>query len=250
MAELTRQLAARPAAFASVTCSSAMLDIGDVHIRLDPDGDDAPPAILVERKTLADLAASLADGRYHEQKERSAASGSGQVVYVLEAHPSKLHFGDGMADVNGMSAARVQGCLFSLLLTTQVIVTRSVEETAGMLIRLGAAAQRRVQADKGQGQGQGQNARYVRAACAAASVRVRKRDNVDPSLCFLQQLCQIPGVSHGIATSIAKSFSTMRELISALEQAPDGRAREAQLSKVPMVGRKLSARICQFLEFV
>ena len=263
LAELTRRQSSQ--SVCKFECRSEMLDIGDVHVRL-VGGASPVLAILVERKTLGDLAASIRDGRYHEQKERSAASGAVRVLYVIEASPGALQLGDGpMPDVYGMPAARVQGCITSLLLSerVKVVITRSVEETAGLLVRLGAALLRRAESDaSGHAHAHAHahadahahahahaDARYERSACTASAVRVRKRDNVDPRLCYLQQLCQVPGVSHGIATSIASAYPTMRALLSSLEGLPDDRAREAQLSKVPMVGRKLSARLCEYMMF-
>ena len=236
MTELDRRLSS--AQEPVMECRSEMLDVGDVHICVD----DAV-AILVERKTLADLAASMRDGRYSEQKARAVASGAGQIMYVIEVTHGALHLGDGaMSDVNGMPAARIQGCIMSLIRSERIriVFTRSVDETAGLLIRLGGVLLRRADDAK-------DNVSYERVACAASSVRARKRDNVDPRLCYLQQLCQIPGVSHGIATSIASAYPTMRALLSMLEGLPDDQARQAQLAKVPMVGRKLSDRLCQFM---
>lgn len=231
-----------------VECHSEMLDVGDVHMHLEDDCGTPQLVVLVERKTLADLASSIRDGRYREQKERAVATGVSNIMYIIEATPGSLNLGYGtMSDVNGMPAARLQGCIASMILSNKisVTVTRSVEETAGFLVRLGSMLTKRAMADTKVVMDA--SARYEQSACSASSVRTRKRDNVDPRLCYLQQLCQVPGISHGIATSIASAYPTMRALISSLEVLPDNHAREAQLAKVPMVGRKLSARLCEFM---
>lgn len=249
LAELGRQLPLMKqlTPITSISVRSQSLDVGDVlilHLAAQP-----PPEVelLVERKTLADLAASLRDGRYHEQRARLKASGARRTMYVIEAQPAALCMGieEGkMPDVNGMGAARIQGCVSSMLLSqSQLAVTRSVEETAGLLLRLAVQLNRR----NGEEDQTTTYDGYSRAACLASAVRSRKRDNVDPRQCYMQQLCQVPGVSHGIAKALAERFGSLRGIMRTLENLPDDRARAAELSRVPKVGPKLSARLCRYL---
>ena len=62
--------------------ATAALDVGDFMIQ----SSDGTPLLVAERKTLADFAASNADGRYREQRARlMAVRGSGvAVLYILE----------------------------------------------------------------------------------------------------------------------------------------------------------------------
>ena len=61
------------------TCST--LETGDFEIR-----DGSTPVALFERKTLADLASSIKDGRYHSQRERlmNAQQNIPIVGYIFE----------------------------------------------------------------------------------------------------------------------------------------------------------------------
>lgn len=71
------------------TIESAVLPIGDILIKTD-EGKDV---MIVERKTLADLLASIKDGRYEEQSHRlKYASGfpAHNVVYIIEGMLSTL----------------------------------------------------------------------------------------------------------------------------------------------------------------
>lgn len=65
-----------------VPFQTAGLDVGDFLIQ----AETGEPLLVVERKSLADFAASNADGRYREQRARlMAVRGSGvAVLYVLE----------------------------------------------------------------------------------------------------------------------------------------------------------------------
>lgn len=67
----------------SVSFTTAVLDVGDFLIQSATTGQ---PLLVAERKSLADFAASNADGRYREQRARLMAvrGGGAAVVYVLE----------------------------------------------------------------------------------------------------------------------------------------------------------------------
>ena len=60
----------------------AVLDVGDFLIQ----NAAGAPLLVAERKSLADFAASNADGRYREQRARLMAvrGGGAAVVYILE----------------------------------------------------------------------------------------------------------------------------------------------------------------------
>jgi len=60
------------------------LPVGDIEIR---DGVNTPIAII-ERKTIADLMASIRDGRYKEQSTRLQAITNAQVWWVIEGNPT------------------------------------------------------------------------------------------------------------------------------------------------------------------
>lgn len=66
----------------AVPFTTAVLDVGDFLIQ----SAAGVPLLVAERKSLADFAASNADGRYREQRARLMAvrGGGAAVVYVLE----------------------------------------------------------------------------------------------------------------------------------------------------------------------
>ena len=141
-----------------------------------------------------------------------------------------------------MSASRVQGCIVSLLLQrTPLAMTSSVEETASLLIRLAKAISKTSREQKNPEES------YERVACVSSSVNSRKRDNVSPHLCYLQKLCQIPGISHTIAKSVANVYPNMTALCLLLESLSDDKVRVAKLMEVPMIGKTIAVRICNHI---
>ena len=144
---------------------------------------------------------------------------------------------------------RVRGALLSMLIGVSnrvpVIRTRDVSDTAAFLVK---AAEFLTSVDRGGGGGGG----YAAAACrASTAVFPKKRDNVDVRQCFLQQLCQVPGVSFVLASSISDVMGvvSMRGLVNAMDGFQDNKARLEALQRVPKVGRKTAERILAFAGF-
>ena len=85
------------------------LDVGDVVLKTD----DGGTALVVERKTWADLASSLTDGRYAEQKARLLA-------VAAAAAPAAPSNEERAARVS--AARRFAGWSFSLKAAAEVAV--------------------------------------------------------------------------------------------------------------------------------
>ena len=277
----------------SIDMEVAVLSVGDVEIRQQQqqqsEGSEIPRDLLFvfERKTWSDLASSICDGRWAEQKARMTETiGAGRIAYIVEG--GDLAWGvvggggspvassyafiddregiDGIEDIDGgcgetltathspSSGAttmlpRVRGALLSMLIGVSnrvpVIRTRDVSDTAAFLVK---AAEFLTSVDRGGGGGGG----YAAAACrASTAVFPKKRDNVDVRQCFLQQLCQVPGVSFVLASSISDVMGvvSMRGLVNAMDGFQDNKARLEALQRVPKVGRKTAERILAFAGF-
>lgn len=218
---------------AGMVVSHASLELGDVEIR------GGGRVLLLERKTLADFAASIKDGRYREQKARLLASGrAADTVFVLESF-SRFAFDAGARGASGGLSPKV---LSSAVVSTVVrdgfraVWTRDVLDTAAFVV---AAAAKLAQTAPLGAKG------YAVVACDV-SVRSKKRDNVTPDQCFLQQLCQLPGVSAKTACHLRDAFRSMAELYAELSPMT-GAQRVARLAEVPLIGAKSGERIASYL---
>jgi len=105
----------------------AVLPIGDVLVKTDEDRD----IMIIERKTLADLLASIKDGRYEEQSHRLRhASGfrSHNVLYIIEGILTNLK--------TPLEKKLVYSAITSLnhFKGFSVLRTSSVQETAEFLV--------------------------------------------------------------------------------------------------------------------
>ena len=268
---LVRELARRHAA---VSVRVVQLDVGDAEIRRFPapmvDGDLGcdRPLLVVERKTWSDLASSIGDGRWAEQRRRLIDTvGAERVAYVIEGGETAWGEGDGderfafVDDGEGCGDAaparrtrgmpsRVRGAMLSLSIGSSriaVVRTQDVADTADLLVR---AAEYLTSPNRASGDASGASVAYAGAACRASATCQRKRDNVDARQCYLQQLCQLPGVSFSIASGIASTpgFETMRSLLRTLDRLDDDKARITSLQRAPKVGRTIATRILAFFE--
>ena len=199
------------------------LDVGDIEIHTN---DDAV-LLAIERKTFADLASSLSDGRFSEQRHRLSENRA-FVAYVVEGTESFSVLSPG-----------VRGAVISLSLYHKIPVFRTsdVDDTA-VWVQTTFDSMCRERRESGG---------YAGAACRASCAK--KKDNVDPTQCYLQQLSQIPGVSYGMAKRIAgtEGFETMRKLIATLEAFATDKERKAALQSIEKIGPKLADRVIEYV---
>jgi len=175
-----RALAAALAATGAAVREMRDLPVGDILVQTD--GGDA---LLLERKTRADLMASLNDGRWRDQGARLAETG-GRTGYLLEGclPPTEDVSGD-LEDrvITGVIAsATARGHL--------VLLARNVEHSAELLERIAAKM------DRQQGG----------AADPVAMKMVRRRDRSSPRSQTAAMLSQVPGISGGLAYRVVDAY--------------------------------------------
>ena len=186
------------------------LELGDVLCKY-PDGS----CWVAERKTTQDLAHSIKDGRWDEQKSRLASCGL-HVFYILE--------GD-FKGVEGLPYGALVGAYTNLLLhagITTVLRTANIHETKFVLTQL---------ASKCQG---------VAKPMPLGVVSSKRRKEDDTRNIWIRQLACIPIISEHIAATLIDHFGSMsalREALSNPEAFP-----VVQLSRDARLGK---TRICK-----
>lgn len=209
--------------------------LGDVSIHLDtqPGNEpepDAEPAMILERKTVPDMLASIKDGRYLEQKARLDASPvpNHNIVFVIEGP---------RAGVPHLHAA-----VFSLLYYSGfgVIFTTSVSDTA----RIVSAFDRKLNKDPCKipyYRDQHSTSTPKTSTEYAAILKPEKKANVCRENAWIIMLQQLPFVSSTIAAALMNQFDTVPAMLDILREDP------AALDGFKMTGtdgksRKLSSR--------
>ena len=179
----------------------------DVSVRRLAMGDYlVDDAVLFERKTFADFAASIRDGRLFAQATRLASSGR-RCALILEGSSS---------DLGGISLPRhaVQGAMVSLVLVIGLPVLRSTgpEESARLILY--AARQIRT---------------VVQGVLPYRGVRPRGRRRAQ-----LRLLQNLPGVGPHRAVRLLDAFGSIEAIMM---------AEEDDLSEVPGIGPDTAHRI-------
>ena len=194
---------------------SETLELGDVLCRY-PDGS----YWVAERKSAQDLANSIKDGRWDEQKARLASSGL-HVFYILE--------GD-FKGVVGLPYGALVGAYTNLLLHPSirtVLRTANIYETKFVLTQL---------ASKCQG---------VAKPMPLGVVSSKRKKEDDTRNIWIRQLACIPTISEHIAATILDHFGSMsalREALSNLETFP-----VVHLSRGACLGKKRLAKLATVL---
>ena len=211
------------------------LETGDILIK-DEAGE---PTVVLERKTVADLAASIRDGRWHDQLRRLAdARDSGGLApgVVVEGHLAPWGREGACTGSVTTSALRSAALGAAFRDGVPVLFTADASETAALVecLRRKADALRRVR-------GEAQEAVVNRGRL------LRRSDDLTPRRLALAQLCAVPGVSPAVADLALGSHETLVSWLTSADSDPVCLA-ELQRSKGgKRVGRKLADRLAALL---
>jgi hypothetical protein len=223
------------------TCTIEALDIGDIVFRTD----DGTILVIIERKTVADLKASICDGRHREQKNRMVKCvDKSRIVYLIEGNlnlplDSKIF---------GMPVSTLVGSLINTQFRDGIKVykTSTIEETANFIRRL----LQKLQTDESTYFNPVDSSNPV--AVYATTLKSKKKDNMTPNVWFICQLALIPQVSESIAVKITDVYPTVPLLVKAYESCESESHKTKLLSditypikndKTRRIGDRISERI-------
>ena len=215
---------------------------------------DEQELLIIERKSVADLAASIKDGRYQEQSYRLDGTElhNHNIVYLIEGNMARTTF-----DKSALYSA-----MFSLQYYKGFSVWRtfSIDETATILCNsikyLAKSSATRtgyyVGSLVGSGGGGGSEEPKISSDKDYVNVvKTIKKDNVTPNNIGEIMLCQIPGVSANTALSIMEHFKCMINLIADLQEHGASCLEKVELKNAKGASRKLNktciANIVKFL---
>jgi ERCC4-type nuclease len=196
-----------------------VIPLGDAIIQ-DDEGKDL---LIIERKSIQDLLASIKDGRYAEQSHRlqhSSGVPPHNVIYIIEgsfANVSSHHN-------HGDPKQKTYSCIVSLSLFKgfSVLRTTSVQDTADILVSMVDKTIRNF--EKGQKlfySGDPTTATITEDPAKYCSVVKKvKKDNVTPENMGEIILCQIPGISSTSAIAIMQKFNSFLHLIESIKEDP------------------------------
>ncbi len=200
--------------FKKITIKTSNLPIGDVVILNDKEEE----MLIMERKTLSDLAASIKDGRYAEQSFRlnNYEMHNHNIVYVIEGDIQKWDNTKGK--FQKFKAKTLYTTLFSLQYYKgfSVMKVNNLSETAEYIIRVTDKMTR----DK--------KVSYYDTSMNKVSnikdycnvVSKVKKNNIKPENIGEIILSQIPGISSKTSLTIMEKFGSLYNLLKKLQEDP------------------------------
>jgi ERCC4-type nuclease len=181
--------------------TTAALDIGDIHFIDDISGSQ--PILVLERKTVPDLASSQKDGRYREQRARLLAlRGAGtKIGYIVEEGASAFSPSIGRTWCQGkFTEVNLQTAITRLQLRYDIPVFHAVtlKDTVQWIRRFAACIQEEPTVFK---TGLATTVSEAKNVYTEA-IRVKKSSNQTPELSFTSMLQTLPGVGLQAAAAI------------------------------------------------
>jgi ERCC4-type nuclease len=224
--------------FANIKLVSEPLPLGDIIIN-----DGTNDCIIIERKTLSDLASSIKDGRYEEQSYRLNGLNhhNHNIVYLIEGDMNRFNAFKDRIDKQTLYSA-----MFSINYFKGFSVMRSnnIEETAliacNMVYKLVSGlkagktgfykhtlAQSEPQQDGLDTENDVSDTTVSNTTISektisekdyCAVIKKVKKENITTANIGEIMLCQIPGVSSASALAILSEFGTLPNLIKCIQE--------------------------------
>ena len=215
------------------------LDLGDIIIK----NGEITMAVF-ERKTWSDLAASLKDGRFVNQKRRLLEQyDTCKLYYIIEGPGDYSDVNS--TSINGISKQALLSCVINMQIRDDIKVfrTNSLLDT-GELIR---GIWKRLSENP---------AKYMPDKQAYIPEEQIVKETVStPEEFFLRALCQLPGVSKKTAKAITLKYPTLPNFIEQLAVVPPSEKLKLlkEITTIDSKGsqRKIAERVAKSLiEFI
>lgn len=224
--------------FKPLEIKTETLPIGDIIIN-----DGVDDRLIIERKSVNDILASIKDGRYEEQSYRLNGLNhhNHNIIYLVEGDVNRVNR---FKSDNQIEKLTMYSAMFSLNYYKGFSVFRSfsLEESASIICNMAykigkdltkqayyqnkiniepintiineSGGQYQVENDNEDNQSTDKN--YV------SVVKKVKKDNITPDNIGEIMLCQIPGISSVTALALMEKYKSIPNLIKELEVTQDG----------------------------
>lgn len=218
------------------------LDIGDICFQKSGEN-----ILIIERKTVSDLSASICDGRGREQKARLLGSGinKDRIMYLIEGNIN-----------NNTTVKGGTSTLVGSLINTQfrdgikVYKTANIKETIYFIEKLFEKFQKDLDTFW-----KYDNNNEISVAEYSATLKTKKKENMTPQIWFHKQLTLIPQISGKIAEVITEEYPSVKSLClkySSIDSITEKinllkeLKYETSTGKTRKIGPKISEKIFQF----
>ncbi len=222
-----------------ITLIQKNLDLGDYVFY---DEVNNKPLLIIERKSLSDLEASIKDGRYKEQSYRLNESPihNHNVIYLLEG--AIINYKD----------ANFKNTLYSTLFSLNyykgfsVINVLNQIETGDLLM---AIASKLIRENRSGFYNDLSNSiiQNNESENYIDTIKTTKKSHINSENIFQLMLMQIPGISNVSALALSKEFKNMEDLLSSLKDENNKKLEDVKLASGRKLNKNISVALKQYL---
>ena len=222
--------------FKNIVIDVQALEIGDIIIK----DDEGAELVIIERKSIPDLIASIKDKRYSEQSYRLNGYDfpNHNIVYLIEGSCKSLTREKQMVYSSMVSVNYYKG--FSVFKSENI--AESAYYICNMFAKIEKEKDKKPYFCKGGGEG------VKESYCSF--VKKKKNENITVDNFGEIVLTQIPGVSSVTAVAIMKEFGTLNNLIEKLKAdstCVDNLKYETDKKQLRRINKTSIANILKFL---
>jgi crossover junction endonuclease MUS81 len=198
------------------------LEVGDfVFKNEDTDGT----ILVVERKSIKDLCASIMDGRFRQQKERilESVGDNEKVLYIIEGSKKEV-IGKTNVNFNNLSQTIIDSSIINLVFKHKYRVLTTVDEndTLDSIILL----YKKIAGNE-----------FDEIIKTIPVKLISKTEKIKSNMMAIQ-LSAIPGVSFATALKISELYPNMNSLIDAYNTCEDDTQKQSLLSGIELTSKR------------
>ena len=196
----------------SIIIDSVMLPLGDIIIC----NDEGNELVIVERKTLADLASSIKDGRYKEQGYRlnNCHLHNHNIIYLVEGNLQTYNETKSRLERKSLISSFVSLTYFKGFSLHR---TNSISESVEWILSYANKLEREKQLSF---YDENKEVNQCKISYVDVCSRVKKNNVTQDNIASIM-LSQIPSVSSNIALVIMSRYGTLKKLIDDLTINPN-----------------------------
>ena len=228
---------------------SKNLKIGDINIYFKDE-----LILLIERKTMCDLASSIRDGRHREQKHRIIQSGLGKenIIFLIEGEITDMSYGKINRDI-------LQGSIINTMFRDgfKVYRTSDINESCyfieRVLLKIFKEKEKNITNLLSSENNNSNNKKDY-----TDTIKLKKKENLTPLVFNKLIFLQIPGVSIMFVEAIFKKYNSVIKLLEEYQKIENKKDKENLLSELELktpsgknrkLGKVISKRIYDYLFF-
>ena len=210
------------------------LNLGDIHFYYNSN-----LILLIERKTMSDLASSIKDGRHREQKFRLKTQKKNcKVLYLYEGTPTDFKF-QKVSKQTLISAINNTFIRDGFFIKETVNINETIDFILQMYSKIKKLGDQNIFNSSND-----QDDQYI------DFIKMKKNTLNDPKTSYIMQLSQIPGVSKTIAESICWKYTNMIQLCIEINNNENDILKDLMIAtsgKPRKLGKKISENIYKYL---